>query len=75
MLYVVTVKLAGTPGHDPLNKVTGECPLGDETCTDQTGKHHTFLVQTELSVEDVITTYANQYHVTRVETARHLEVL
>lgn len=75
MLYAVTVKLAGNPAHDPLNKVTGPCPVGDETCTDATGKHHTFLVQTELSAEDVWTTYEGTYHVTRVESAAHVEVL
>lgn len=38
-LYVVTVKVPGTLGHDPHRKQTGPCPTSDE-CTDRTGRHH-----------------------------------
>ena len=75
MLYLVTVRLAKNSAHNPREKVTGTCPVGDETCTDTTGEHHTFLVESGLSVEDVRTTYESNYHVTRVESAVHLEVL
>lgn len=75
MLYMVTVKLAGVHGHDPLNKVIGECPMGDQTCTDRTGKHHTVLVESNLGVEGLRTEYAKRYHVTRVETADNVEIL
>jgi hypothetical protein len=75
MLYLVTVKLARNPAHNPRGKVTAYCPVGDEWCTDSTGEHHTFAVQTELSAEDVKMTYENQYHVTRVETAWNVKVL
>jgi hypothetical protein len=67
MLYVVTVKVEGTPGHDPLNKVTGPCPVSGKPCDDATGKHHSFLVDVGLTVEQVRDVYAEIFHVTRVE--------
>lgn len=71
MMYLVTVTVPGTVGHDPKNKVTGPCPVSGETCTDITGKHHTFLVESSLDRESVREAYEFKYgHVTRIEEAR-----
>jgi hypothetical protein len=68
-LFLVTVTVPGTVGHDPRNKVTGPCPLNGQYCTDQTGKHHSFLVHTSRSVEQVTSWAHEEYgHVTRVES-------
>lgn len=75
MLYIVTVKLAGTHGHDPLNKVTGTCPMGEERCTDRTGKHHSFLVDSLLSLEEVRANFETTHHVTRVEESMNLVIV
>jgi hypothetical protein len=66
--YAVTMSLPGTPGHDPTNKITGECPVAGQHCTDVTGKHHTFLVQSSKPIAEVRDYCAEQYgRVTRVE--------
>lgn len=71
MLYLVTVTVPGTPGHDPNNKKVGPCPVSGDACTDVTGKHHTFLVNTTLDRESVREAYEFKWgHVTRIETAR-----
>jgi len=68
-MYIVTVSIAGIPGHDPLNKITGECQVAGQYCTDRTGKHHTFLVKSTKSLAQVRDHCREQYgHVTRVET-------
>lgn len=75
MLYIVTVKLAGTHGHDPLNKVTGTCPMGEERCTDRTGKRHSFLVDSLLTLDEVRKNFEATYHVTRVEESQCLTIV
>lgn len=75
MLYIVTIRLGKDPVHDPKRKLTGMCRAGDERCTDSTGEHHSFLVDSEVSLDEVRDTYAKTYHVTRVETAKSLDVV
>lgn len=67
-VYLVTVKLPKNPDHDPRNKVTGPCPVTGNLCTDVTGEHHTFTVQSRGGI-DLVTTFARMRygHVTRVE--------
>lgn len=60
--YLVTIKLPRNPGHDPHNKKTGPCPASTE-CTDSTGEHHTFLLETD----QLSMALARYSHVTRVE--------
>lgn len=68
-MYIVTVSIAGVLGHDPLNKITGECQVARQYCTDRTGKHHTFLVRSTKTLAQVRDHCREQYgHVTRVET-------
>ena len=74
MRYLVTVKLARNPEHDPHNKITGKCPVDpwgwgmdkDRICTDVTGQHHTFLAE-GASVDDVYQMYARRHLITRIE--------
>lgn len=67
-LYLVTMSLPGTPGHDPTNKITGPCEIQGQHCTDRTGKHHTFLVRSARTIQEVRDHCREQYgHVTRVE--------
>jgi len=69
MLFVVTVKLAKNPAHNPRDKQQGECPCAT-LCTDTTGEHHSFLMYGP-SVEQVTTSAKVVYgHVTRVEIAK-----
>ena len=71
MKFLVTVKLARNPNHDPKNKKTGQCPVFMlSTCTDMTGEHHSGLVSYDGSVtlEQVHAVWSMQYHVTRIET-------
>lgn len=63
--FMVTVKLPRNPNHDPKNKVTGKCPMGDGICTDVTGEHHTILVQG--TTMDWINDYFAGRHITRIE--------
>lgn len=67
-VYMVTVKIPKNPDHDPRNKITGPCPVTGTLCTDVTGEHHTFLMESRDGI-DSVTTYARQRygHVTRVE--------
>lgn len=69
MTFIVTVKLPKNREHDPHNKVVGSCPIKlNNTCTDVTGEHHSFLFQrTNWSAEQVKQYWSEQYHVTRVE--------
>jgi hypothetical protein len=60
--YLVTVKLPRNPDHDPRDKKTGACPVSPE-CTDATGEHHTFLLETDR----LFLALARYAHVTRVE--------
>jgi hypothetical protein len=67
--FLVTIKLPKNPEHNPREKKTGPCPVNGKPCTDVTGEHHTFLVETEteMSAEFVRGLYEPNYHVTRVE--------
>jgi hypothetical protein len=70
--YIVTVKLAKNPEHNPRDKKTGPCPVSGKPCTDVTGEHHTFIFVAEgegWTVEGVRELYEGIYHVTRVESA------
>jgi hypothetical protein len=68
-LWLVTVKLPRNPQHDPLNKVTGECPAnqGNAVCTDVTGQHHTILAHGDSLNHVKSLPYLKKYHVTRIE--------
>jgi len=71
MMYLVTVKLPKNPKHNPHDKQLKRCPVNEQSaCTDATGEHHTIAVISALSLADVHTHYAQQYHVTRIETVR-----
>lgn len=66
--YLVTVKMAKNPAHNPKDKKVGRCPAGEGTCTDYTGEHHTFIVRSVKGVEEVLAECRERYgHVTRVE--------
>lgn len=72
-LFLVTVKLARNPEHNPRAKVTTSCPVGlGAPCTDATGEHHTYLV--EATSRDVALAHAQQRygHVTRIEHTGHV---
>ena len=71
MLYIVTVKLAKNPKHDPRNKKTGKCPAGVGTCTDVAGEHHSFLFGSDdpRGIEYVRENWKD-YHITRIEEVR-----
>lgn len=75
MLYMVTVTVEGTVGHNPLSKVSGPCPVTGKRCTDVTGKHHTFLVSARVGADEVRDIYAKTHHVTRVEAVATVDVL
>jgi hypothetical protein len=68
--YIVTVKLAKNPEHDPSNKKVAECPASHGcVCTDTTGEHHSFIaLGSDVTQVQAVWT-ASGYHVTRVETA------
>jgi len=69
-LYLVTVTVIGTVGHDPKNKISGPCPVNGEPCSDRTGKHHTILVRSTDRIDVVAKKARERYgHVTRVECA------
>lgn len=61
-LYVVTIKLDRTPGHDPKHKLTGACAVSPE-CTDVTGQHHSFLADGA----ELLAALDRFEHVTRIE--------
>lgn len=46
MLFIVTVKGERNPNHNPMRKVSARCMVSD-WCTDQTGHHHSVLVDDE----------------------------
>lgn len=66
-IYLITVKFPKDPNHDPLNKVTGECPLTSGDCTDVTGAHHTMALESDETADEVRDRLSEQFHVTRVE--------
>jgi hypothetical protein len=75
-MYLVTMSLPGTPGHDPTNKITGPCEIAGQHCTDRTGKHHTFLVRSTRTIQEVRDHCREQYgHVTRVELVATVPVI
>ena len=66
--FLVTVRLAKNPEHNPREKKTGPCPVTGLPCTDVTGEHHTFIIDaSKVGAEDVRDFYQDLYHVTRVE--------
>jgi hypothetical protein len=65
--YIVTVKLSRNEAHDPRNKVTAPCPMSGRECTDQTGEHHSVLVEAQSAVGAREYFIAAGVHVTRVE--------
>jgi hypothetical protein len=68
-VFIVTIKLAKNPEHNPKQKKSNACPLkGGTICTDSTGEHHSFVTLGK-SVQDVKTYWEDRYHVTRVESA------
>lgn len=77
MLYIVTVKLPKTPGHDGRNKIAGPCPAGPGPlsgldrlhCTDTTGEHHSFLMDASGPSEIEFRMAERKIHVTRIEQA------
>lgn len=70
--YIVTVRLAEHPNHDPKNKQSGHCPVSD-FCTDVTGEYHSFIMTGESSeaVRDHILNgelnQGTEFHITRIE--------
>lgn len=60
--YIITVKQARNPNHDPRNKKSGACPFS-VFCTDVTGEHHSFL-GTEMDAERL---RQEGVHITRIE--------
>lgn len=66
--FMVTVKIQRDHGHDPHNKKTDFCPVGQKKmCTDSTGEHHTILVEMD-SLEGTASHFVAQgVHVTRIE--------
>jgi hypothetical protein len=69
-MYIVTLKLAKNPAHNPRAKQTGLCPVNGEFCTDTTGEHHTILMDAP-SAEDVFEHFNKRgIHVTRIEAAQ-----
>lgn len=66
-LYVVTVKDPKNPDHDPSNKKTGSCTVTD-FCTDMTGAHHSFVVITNRTPDEIKKALLPK-HVTRIEEA------
>lgn len=74
-LFIVTLKLAKNVNHDPRNKVTTWCPVTGEMCTDQTGAHHSVLVEAD-TLREVHDAYKEfGLHVTRIEVARPRKLL
>ncbi len=69
--YLVTIKLARNPDHNPRQKVTAKCPFHGSVCTDATGEHHTVMAK-GYSASEVYARFAKDYHVTRVEGAVYL---
>jgi hypothetical protein len=68
-LYLVTIKTAKDPTHNPRAKKTGACMANaGGLCTDVTGEHHTLLIWSEHDIE-VVQRYARRVfpHVTRIE--------
>lgn len=67
--FLITVKLPKNPEHNPREKKTGPCPVSDLPCTDVTGEHHTFISDFPgATADEVRIHFADQYHVTRVES-------
>jgi hypothetical protein len=69
MQFIVTVKMPRNPAHDPRNKLTGPCPSNGAWCSDQTGEHHSLLMEAR-SADDVRNYLTMiKVHVTRIERA------
>ena len=70
--YIVTLKLARNPGHNPAAKITAPWPLSELECTDQTGQHHSVLIEAD-GDSDTVRRYLLDCgkHVTRIEYVMH----
>ncbi len=67
--YLVTIKLAKNPEHDPRNKKYGPCPANPQKlCSDSTGEHHTYLEHAASINEAMDQAKMKHGHVTRVES-------
>lgn len=58
-VFVMTVRAAKNPTHNPRAKVTGACVASPE-CTDQSGEHHTFVVLSQGGVEAIRAEFARR---------------
>lgn len=67
-IWLVTVKLAKNPDHNPHKKQSGPCPVNGKPCTDTTGEHHTVADFTSKTEEQVRKVFAG-FHITRIEKA------
>lgn len=70
--YVMSCSQHGVLGQTDARcsraKTTASCPLTNETCTDQTGEHHTGLYLEYDSIDAAEIDFNNLgYHVTRIE--------
>lgn len=61
--WLVTIKLPRNKDHNPSKKVTAPCVVSD-SCTDQTGEHHTVLVHSEEEIDALREKFG---HITRIE--------
>lgn len=69
--FIVTIKGARNPVHNPHAKVTGPCRIGIQDCTDSTGEHHSFLVAAN-DFDNARRNVLNMnpaIHITRIESA------
>lgn len=63
--WLITVKLAANPAHNPQRKVSGICPFSGKHCSDITGAHHTALT-TAATAGEVAAAFKG-FHITRIE--------
>jgi hypothetical protein len=65
--FIITLKLDRNHVHSPANKATGPCPLSGHECTDQTGQHHSVIVDAQTTAEARAWFTGQGIHVTRIE--------
>jgi hypothetical protein len=81
-LYIVTVSFDEREvlfKHNKNNKREGHCPFGD-FCSDFTGRHHSFVIETNLDINEAKINIKNhikscfdfrqKYHITRIERVK-----
>ena len=73
-VFIVTVKTARNPHHNPHNKKTGQCGFS-KLCTDVTGEHHNFLVVAPSikEVRKIVTKKYGKIHITRIEKGEYVD--